>query len=167
MGRGCRTPDVDRGKVPCGIIRRAELLAPVVVGGIACTYLLQVRLQRQPTRLVGQLQIDKLVMCHNQNSCSWVQYCWAKVQPNYNWNNVYFIGCLLLFCFERYFLADGAQEIGRNTKLKLLVIDLLISLGKDQRPVPLIVRFICYFTLRSYIKSQEKALTRPKMCLPK
>ena len=76
--------------------KRAELLAPVVVGGIACTYLLQVRLQRQPTRLVGQLQIGKLVMCHNQNSCSWVQYCWAKVQPNYNWNNVYFIGCLLI-----------------------------------------------------------------------
>ena len=43
-----------------------------------------IRLQRQPTRLVGQLQIDKLVMCHNQNSCSWVQYCWAKVQTNYN-----------------------------------------------------------------------------------
>ncbi len=63
--------------------------APVVVGEITCTYLLQVRLQRQPTRLVS------LVMCHNQNSCSWVQYCWAKVQPNYNCHNVYSIVCLL------------------------------------------------------------------------
>ena len=34
--------------------------------------------------LAGQLQIDKLVMGHNQNSCNWVQYCWAKVQTNYN-----------------------------------------------------------------------------------
>ena len=25
------------------------------------------------------------------NSCSWVHFCRAKIQPNYNWNNVYYI----------------------------------------------------------------------------
>ena len=30
------------------------------------------------------------------NSCNWVHYCAAKVQPNYNCHNVYFIECLLI-----------------------------------------------------------------------
>jgi len=42
-------PDVYRNHAADGARRGAELLAPVVVGGITGTYLLQVRLQCQAT----------------------------------------------------------------------------------------------------------------------
>ena len=41
-----------RGKVTHTLLLGAILLAPVIVRGITCTYLLQVQLQRQTTRLV-------------------------------------------------------------------------------------------------------------------
>ena len=51
-----------------------------------------------------------------------MQYCWAKVQPNYNWNNVYFIGCLLInnkmffncSSLSEIIIPDGVTEIRNN-----------------------------------------------------
>ena len=62
--------DTYRCKVTLRITGGTELLAPVVVGGITCTNLFQVRLQRQAARLVSGLQIHELFFCHNRNSCS-------------------------------------------------------------------------------------------------